>query len=111
MCMHELQYPEGEDNRKLASYIYDCMGKKGRNDLERLTWRERYGSEVRQVKLCQKWDYHLPVTSIITIVIHSSITSLLVFQCCNSSSTQQPTSKLKTAVHMICEKSCYEENG
>ena len=56
-----------------------------------------------------KGSTNLPVTSI--IVIDSSITTLLVFQCCYRNPTKQATSWQTTAVHMVIWQVGYEGNG
>ena len=52
-----------------------------------------------------KGSSNMSVTSIIIVGIDSSTTSLLFFQYHNRSSTQQPTSKLITAVYNVREQS------
>ena len=87
-------HKEKGDNRR-ASYIYDLMGKKGRNDLESLTWSGKwYGVEVRQATYAKR-EYHSTITYI--IVIDSSITNLLVFQCCHN-----PIQK----AHLLADNCC-----
>ena len=55
-----------------------------------------------------KGSINLAVTSI--IVIDSSITTLLVFQCCYINQTKQATSWQTTAVHMVSKQVGYEGN-
>ena len=80
-----------KDNKKVASCTCSWMGKKGKNDIESLTGREK-GMDYKQDRsLVSKDSSTLPVPSTITIILDNSITSLLVFQCHNRSSTKQPS--------------------
>ena len=44
---------EGERNKKMANYIYNWTGKKGRNDLESLRGEEKVWSRGKTGHICQ----------------------------------------------------------
>ena len=88
-----------EENKIIASYIYGWMGKKGKNDLGGLTWRQKDIDRRYDRSFVSKVNRTLPRTSIIMVVKDGSVT-VSQYQI---EPRQQPTSYLITVVHAMSE--------